>query len=254
MLDFHPADWHPLASILGQTDAIFAPVRNWYDGSASNAHIARRQYPDAGVRWDDGGGSATERKQRQRWLEDAARRGLVERFSGGLYTVRVRLAEAAELATRERCVLPGLAASASLVREVGTYQNSEDAAEVYGGAVWVSEWPELCGRSVPVETTPDDRRIVEEMAYPTLLRGWLVSSSDTKGLVAYRVGTLPDVLPEEAEYDDDAFDAEAREVWAAALRGRLSQLATVDDASRRELGGIPLVDARGLVLKPAAAA
>jgi len=228
-----PDDLLSLADALGQEDAVFAPIRLEGGYSRGNALTYGKAYQLTGVRLEGTSGTAAERKEKQRWIEDAARRGLVVRCHAAGFAVRVRLTEAAELATRAVCGLPGLASAASLVAEVSGYEYADPTEELwFAPGVWVPEYPELTG--------PKDMRItVEEMAYPALRRGWLVSRTNSHGLVRYAVGPVP--VPENVPDDDppDDYRKDVRDAWVAGLKLKLAARAA-DDSNSREVGYIPL--------------
>ena len=230
--ELDPDDLTNLADILGQEDAVWAPVRGIQGNSRGNAYLARGEFPAHGIRWEAGGGTAADRKRQQRWLEDAARRGLVVRHHAGGFAVRCKLTEPAEVAVRAACGLPGLAASADLVAEVGGYEFADPSEELwYAPGVWVPEYPTLTG--------PKDLRMwVEEMAYPSLRRGWLLANSNVQGLVRYSVG--PVAVPPDLPADPpDGYREDVRAAWAAGLKRKLATL-VAPGSYTSEIGSIAL--------------
>jgi hypothetical protein len=148
------------------------------------------------------------------------------------------------LATRAACGLPGLYGAVLLTREVGEYEYTHRDDVQRDDKVWVREYPELCGGE-----QNDHRVIVEEMAYPALLRDWLRASSDLSGLVRYCLGDVPAPTTPPAELPSGDRGGPLANTWADSLRKALGLMGKATHGQSRELGYIPLIAGIGGVRK-----
>lgn len=223
-----------LARLLGMTDAIWLPLRDFDRKSAPNYYFARRDYTTIGVDWRSGAASEAGRKAAQRDLEAAADSGLVQAFRPKRGKVLgVKLTDEGEEKARVLCGLPSLYAGLVLVKEVarreqgkGTVHETALAGVEYGA--------------------PDNKKalmLVEDMALPALVRGWLDAGASIHRDVRYSTTeagrkALEGDWPK--DHDGDDYDHQARECYFEALREMQSRLADSEPQDRREIGIIPL--------------
>jgi len=231
-----------LVQILGDTDAVFIPMRTWTRPGPPNRYFARRDYLKQGVPWRSHGADESERKQIQRALDRLAKAGKVTVFRPRRGKVLgVRLTDASDLATRRLVGLPGLAAAWWSCRKLARHSRTPAA---YLTDLYVPE-RKLIGEWEP-ERYRQEAVIVEDMLLCALVRGWVDSNADSQGRVSYTLTeagrTWLDATPEPV--DDDlpvnAVDQEAREVYDDMVKAGLIRLDTATPADPRELGMIPL--------------
>ncbi|MBK9118005.1 MAG: hypothetical protein IPM18_00130 [Phycisphaerales bacterium] len=228
-----------LARLLGETDAIWLPLRSWrrpVPGNTYEARVAFRR--SGGISWASGGRSERARKAAQRLLEELAAAGsIIVTRSRQVRTDLVLLAPDAEADTRQLCGLPGMYSGWLSAREVARHSKRPGEAALMTD-VWIDE--------VQLSGSPDkrERMLTEELLLPALAAGYVDARADARGLVYYAVtragwawlnaGAAP---PDD---EDGPCDEDARQTYHAALRAALSRLSTAAPAVPGELGYLPL--------------
>ena len=252
------ADEQILVRILGETDAIWLPVREFGGSRPCNTYCARRDYAVRGIPWRSGGRDERAREEAQRQLEDIADKGLVKVFRPRRGKILgVRLVEATENRLRNLCGLPSLDCGLSSLAEVARLATTPEAwlskeilakyCKPGATAYWV---PERALAKVK-SGDPDWKRelmLTEDLALPALARWWLESGADRRGNVAYHVAKRGRaVLADGFEFEDgDWIDfpkepvREAHAHYIEAVKDALDQLGHAEKREPREIGFLPL--------------
>jgi DNA-binding PadR family transcriptional regulator len=228
-----------LAGILAETDAIWLPIRSWGDRTSANVGIARAAYPARGVAWASGMCSSREGMAALRDLAALEANGLLVVVRDKGRAVSVRLTDAGDELARALVGIPTLAAGVLTVRELARHCDREPRTM---DRLWVPETtladhPWGAGDSGPF-------RIVEQMALPALVRGWVVSNSDMAGRAYYRLTPAGWALADGDAAAPDVptvdFDEDVRGVYGQRLRLALDRLASETPRTTMEIGPLPL--------------
>lgn len=225
-----------LLRILAATDALWLPVRTWPE--AMTHWQLRQRFLSHGWALDAASEGANRAEQSRRLRALAGAGHLSIRYQQR--TPLVRLSDATE--DRLRATI-GHAGSI-----LGGWLTCERVAEV--GGEWVPEW-KLAGWDAarPARSGDDVTRelvLVEDLALPALIRGWLESNASARRRVAYR---LTDAgrrqLSQPAPTDTTArrlFDPEAAAAYAGLLAEHRERLVAMVRPDEREIAPIPLAE------------
>ena len=224
-----------LVSVLAATDSTWLPCRDPRSNSWINTHLARTSFrAGQGGRWKPlAGANETQRKRRQRDLEQMSADGLLtlaRRRESRL--VGAELTAVGGSLARAVCGLPGWETALASEDELRRLGDSEFAA-CEGN--WISERG-LAGCGYGDGTS--EFVVVENLMLPALVAGRVVSLSDGVGRVWYRLADVstPDVPPEPAA---EACD-QLRDLYDAELRRQLDHFSVVQPRSPHEIECIPL--------------
>jgi len=220
-----------LAAILGMTDAIHLPLRNWTRPAPQNTAAARRDFIQGGVAWRPGASSEGQRKSTERELAAMADRGIISvHRRSGLRWPMVKLSDEADWQTRSLCGLPGKEGAWLVAREL--LKQSEVIPS------WIPDRA-LMGDN------PDrfEAVAIENMLLPLLVRGYVQSGSTVNGEARYLLtesgaawlGSMKRPSP-----DSDKSDPAACRIYDATIQNELHRLQTEKIQDSRELGMIPL--------------
>lgn len=222
-----------MVECLAAADAVWLPIRSWTFPGPVNRQNARAAYPGEGVRLMPPGGTDADRKRRERSLAALAKADKLTLHRLGEKTTRARLTDAGEAEARRLCGLPSLYSSFETCREVARLSELPGEQRVYQDK-WVSESPQL--------GDADERGLVETMLLPALLRQYVESNSDIRGLVYYALTdagwgwTFGDAPP-----DDQADgEPEARALYHRCLLAAGHRLDSVPPGDKRDIGPLPL--------------
>ena len=234
-----------LCRVLAETDAVWLPMRDFGGRRPANTYFARRDYPTVGVFWRSEEASEAGRKESQRALEALCAAGLLKAYRPRRYkTLGVRLTDEGEARARALCGLPDLSAGMASLAEVAR------RTEVPGR--WI---PETALAGVDYGTPGSGKKfaLVEDMALPALVRGWLESNADIQGHVWYRVTAAGSAALDAAiakttvgkaeghgAADLPAAQKAARALYLDCLSAAQTRLAESEAGDRREIGFIPL--------------
>jgi len=240
-----------LTQVLADTDAVWLPNRSWGPPQPQNVYAGRLAFAKYGTPWESGGGNEAERKALQRALEVLAGKKLVlVRRPHRVKTLTVRLSNAADVQARQMIGMPGLRSAWWTCRKVA--EHSKQPPSLLPD-VWVSE-TRLIGDVPAGRTWGQEAALVEDMALPALVRGYLVSNADAAGRASYALTTAGWEwvgTPEPPEDLAGPVDAEARDFYGERLQASSGRLDTaLSDA--REIGDLPLpVSTQGLPVSAA---
>ncbi len=236
-----------LVQILADTDALFIPNRSWSRRRVTNIYFGQKNYGRSGVVWSSGAATEADRKAAQRELEALAKERLVRVFRPNrVKTLGVRLTDAGEALARRLCGLPAIECGWWTCHELVRHSKTPSEAKTLDD-VWISE-VQLAGVDWPREgedTTAFRREmvLVEDMALPAFLRGWITSNSDRHGRVYYALTLAGWEVLDNAPPDDTPdtpVDIEAREAYLARVQYASDRLDTADPEDPKEIGGLPL--------------
>lgn len=220
-----------LIRMWAETVAIWLPSREWTQPRPRNVYAARVAYDAGGVPWASDGETEADRKAAQRALESLVRDGLATVSRPREHRTRFMKLTAAGRARVYRM--------ASLPDEVDTLGVIREVARI--GPGWVPE-ARLIGE-VPLNGTySQEAAIVEDMAAPALVLGWLEGGADVHRRAFYQA--TPEGLARLAESapmsEERAMNREARQWFDERLTEASARLVVSTGANHREIGLIPL--------------
>lgn len=231
-----------IVSILAATDAVFAPLRDFRGRASANIAAAREAFSKAGVPWGSGGKSPVAQRNANRALERLVTRGLAVVAKGRVKTTEGRLSDAGETLARAAAGLPGLIAGWESLKRVAELSDPPAKAKLLTD-VYVAE-PRLAGIAWGAVGAEREFRLVEDLALPALVRGWLGSRADSyrhvyytvlpAGYAALAAGVAPPAEPETEP------DLDARALYLDHFQRTRTQLLTAADGAARDIGPIPL--------------
>jgi len=257
-----------LIELLGETDALFAPIRDWSNPAAVTAILEMRSdFRRRGLPIPRAGGSAESRKRIERLFDqiEQSRLAIFRRTNGR--RTHWRLADVVDWQLRHRCGQSGFdeAMTVLLIVDELTRRGHTNGGYVPDWSIALSRGDG--GRSAK---SRDWVAYAGELALPALVRNWLVSWSDLDGACGYRLTNegraflaepQPPITTIWPNYNVDAHDA-----YFAALDDALAELKTMkpkhenavaiplsagDWPSAASRAGIPAVfDRRGEVRSP----
>jgi len=228
-----------LAAVLGATDALWRPIRDWRGPRPGNTYLAREEHRARGVPWASGAGSDADRKAVERELRAMAREGLIHAAAPHGRTTRVKLTDAGEQAARRLLGLPGLYESWTACCELARL--SKRRAKLLTD-VWIGERQLAAKRPADLKS---ELLAVETMMLPALIRGFMEANSDFHGRASYRLTSAgwawTDAGPPDWEATVTAEPIpEAWDIYGQAYREMTARLGTRDSRTANELGFIPL--------------
>ncbi len=227
-----------LATLLGQTDAIWQPQRRWNGGRdllAGNIWQAKRLYPARGVPWHSGRPDAAGRKAAERRRAKMQETGLLTTAKVAGRVAFVRLTERGEILARRLVDVPNLDEARGWLVELAAW-----------GGLLVNECVVATGRRNANYGRPDQgRRLWQLQAamLPVLCRGFAVARSDCDGRVYYMAtdtgrawlcGPVPELPSDLPPADPDAADA-----YHTAIEETLHRLSVAEPAGG-EIGDLPI--------------
>jgi len=243
-----------LVAVLAKGDAAHLPIRNWRAPNPGSVYTARRRFRAVGIPWESGGVDACERQRLSRALAALKRAKLVgvHRVRGSRYP-SVKLTDVGDQRARALCGLPGPSFGWATVHRVAELTKPPGKARLLTD-VWLSE-AALCNAPAavgyPVGT---ELSLVESLALPAIVRGWLAVGSDIAGRASYAVTRAGRRVLDARPPDNDdvalaAVDRQARAAYRESLLAELDRLATAAAECSREIGSCPLpVSVDGLAL------
>lgn len=241
-----------LARLLGETDAIFAPVRRWSGPTPVNVYHARARFAEVGVPWSSGGGTPAERKAASRLLAKAGRRGLIRvSRAGATKAPSVKLTARGLEFARRLTGTPGIYSGWVSCVELARLSKRPAEAALFTD-VWIAE-AGLTGRDAAHPEYKARLLLVESLILSALVAGYAESGSDSAGRVSYRLtaagwswigaGAAP------ADDSEAPHDPECRALYHECHAAALARLAAAPAEFPREIGLIPLpVATAGLTL------
>ena len=228
----------PLIDLLAETDALWAPIRDWRDNHRVVAIAERReQFRRPGFRSgsaemrpneSNGSGNWTGFRRLVRLSSPASVAGV---HSGGLATRRT-----GDSAAWSGCPV-GPKCSAPCERWPGTKMPSKSGGVNLVPETWLTGpdgWGTKAGGRLLVA--------LEEMFLPALVRGWVTAWSDCEGRVAYRTteaGRAFLAAPGDEPADLPEFTGDAADAYLIALTAARNALAAAKPAKENALT-IPL--------------
>ena len=240
--------------LLALADALFLPQRKWSAPLPSNSYVGRKRFRAEGIPLVLTVGAGMSARQRSvRALAKLSRDGMLtivrvrqSRFPS------VRLSDEGDRAARRTCGLPGLLGAWLTVQRIAKL-SAPPGSERLLTDVWVPE-TSLCAD--PAEPREGELSTIELMEVPALIRGWVVSRSNSKGGVYYALtnagrAALADGAPDDDDLDVADVDDEARRFHQVTLLAELRRLESDAPQQPREIGEIPLpCSTKGMLLGP----
>ena len=209
----------PLIDLLAETDALWAPIRDWRDNHRVVAVAERReQFRRAGLPIRVGG-NAAERKQWERELDriQAASSIVVTRERGR--RAYWRLGDAMDWQLRSLIGLPGWGEMLRAMRALAAHEDANRPSTLnLVPESWFVEgggWGSKQGGELLVG--------LEEMFLPALVRGWATAWSDCVGRAVYHTteaGRAFLAAPGDAPADLPEFTGDAADAYIIARRRR----------------------------------
>lgn len=223
--------------ILAHTDAVFRPVRDCQNSLWAAAWVERWGFAEQGIRYSPGGTGPADWQQSARNKALLRHHGLLTEFrSGKSRTYRVALTLAGDRYFRMVVDQPHY--TLEFLAELETLIPHADATP----DGWIPEETivRLWGVSGAVEAS--DRLAVEDVALPSLIRGFAISNADTKHRVFYQLtesgrAALTDP-PNEPKWKVRKI-AEMEAMYFEERRTARGNLGLARDGEERQLGMIP---------------
>jgi len=232
-----------LVSILAKVDAIFSPRRDWSSRQLGPVlYELRATYLSGqGIPWTSGGTDTTARRKHQMILAELEAAGWLKVIRMKARATGVALTDEGDAMARDLASVAGWDAGWCSLQEVARRIDQEgfDA----DGKRWMPETA-LAGVKYSDKGAGKEFGLVEELAAPALVRGWLESNSDMKGHAAYAITPAgQDALenpPEAPECDGVEACPELAHFFEQRLRAERTALMGMTPRVQMEIGEIPL--------------
>jgi hypothetical protein len=226
-----------LMRVLGETDAVWTPIRCWTGPTAPAVFHARERFAEAGTPWASGGADPAERKAVERAKATLTRRRLLKAYRPNRgRTIGVGFTLAGETIARRLAGTPTIFSSWLTCHELAGRSKRPGEAKLIRD-VWIAE-AELIGTGLATAA------LVETLLLPALATRYAESASDAAGRASYALtsrgwawldaGIAP---PDDSEAPHDP---EARALYLEKLDAALARFATAALENPREIGPIPL--------------
>jgi hypothetical protein len=232
-----------LIRLLGQQDALFVPFRDAGASWWAAAWSARREYARTGLRW-----RGRARKQDERDLVRLAKKRLLVKVKkGSAKTLSIRLSDEGDRIARALAGIETFDAGVCSFEELRHLASvrEENGTTLHGG--WIPE-TDLSDGVGWGDGNQQELTVVQAVAMPALVRGWVESNCDSKRHVYYRNAVAGEIVAEAMSHKvvlPSEVDGGAA-IYDESL-GESREALKMADAPAGEIGAIPLPDSMGLL-------